>query len=56
MRDIHYGREQLAPLKGPNTDARDQSSPDHHIQLATNGRSIQICHFYASPSSLDEAE
>src|SRR5271155_4524601 len=26
--DIHYGQEQHAPLKGPNTDARDQSSPD----------------------------
>ena len=42
--DIHYGREQLPPLNGPNTDARDQSSPDHHIQLATHGRSIQMCH------------
>src|SRR5262249_37493439 len=26
--DIHYGQEQVAPLKGPNTDERDQSSPN----------------------------
>ena len=26
--DIHYGQEQVAPLKGPNTDERDQSYPN----------------------------
>ena len=39
--DIHDGREQSAPFKGPNTDARDQLSPDRHIWLAPHGRSIQ---------------
>src|SRR3974390_680327 len=34
-------REQNAPFNGPNTDARDQSSPDRHIRLAPHGRSIQ---------------
>jgi hypothetical protein len=43
---IHYGREQLVPLKGPNTDARDQSSPDHHIQLATHARSTRCWSSY----------
>jgi transposase InsO family protein len=33
-------REQNTPLNGPNTDARDQSSPDPHIRLAPHGRSI----------------
>ena len=33
-------REQYAPFNGPNTDARDQSSPDRHIRLAPHGRSI----------------
>jgi transposase InsO family protein len=33
-------REQNAPFNGPNTDARDQSSPDRHIRLAPHGRSI----------------
>src|SRR5438128_11973685 len=28
-------------LNGPNTDARDQLSPDRHIRLALHGRSIQ---------------
>ena len=28
-------------LNGPNTDARDQLSPDRHIRLAPHGRSIQ---------------
>ena len=27
-------------LNGPNTDARDQLSPDHYIRLAPHGRSI----------------
>jgi hypothetical protein len=34
-------REQNTPFNGPNTDARDQSPPDHHIRLAPHGRSIQ---------------
>jgi len=34
-------REQDTPFNGPNTDARDQLSPDRHIQLAPHGRSIQ---------------
>ena len=38
--DIHDGQEQNAPFNGPNTDARDQSSPDRHIRLAPHGRSI----------------
>ncbi len=33
-------REQNAPFNGPNTDARDQSSPDCHIRLAPHGRPI----------------
>ena len=33
-------REQNTPVNGPNTDARDQSSPDRHIRLAPHGRSI----------------
>jgi len=33
-------REQNTPFNGPNTDARDQSSPDRHIRLAPHGRSI----------------
>ena len=32
-------REQNTPVNGPNTDARDQLSPDRHIQLAPHGRS-----------------
>jgi transposase InsO family protein len=32
--------EQTTPFNGPNTDARDQSSPDRHIRLAPHGRSI----------------
>ena len=32
--------EQNTPFNGPNTDARDQSSPDRHIRLAPHGRSI----------------
>src|ERR1700690_3438126 len=42
--DIHDGREQNAPFKGPNTDEPDQLSPDRHFRLATHGRSIQMCH------------
>ena len=33
-------REQNTPFNRPNTDARDQLSPDRHIQLAPHGRSI----------------
>ena len=36
--DIHDGREQNTSFNGPNTDARDQSSPDRHIRLAPHGR------------------
>src|ERR1700758_2253963 len=40
--DIHDGQgARNAPCNGPNTDARDQLSPDHHIRLAPHGRSIQ---------------
>ena len=43
--DIHDGWERSAPFKGPNTDARDQLSPNRHIWLASHGRSIQKCQF-----------
>src|SRR5262245_40232834 len=40
--DIHDGQgARNAPCNGPNTDARDQLSPDRHIRLAPHGRSIQ---------------
>ena len=40
--DIHDGQgARNAPCIGPNTDARDQLSPDHYIRLAPHGRSIQ---------------
>ena len=40
--DIHDGQgARNAPRNGPNTDARDQLSPDRHIRLAPHGRSIQ---------------
>jgi hypothetical protein len=39
--DIHDGQGQNTPFNGPNTDARDQESPDRHIRLAPHGRSIQ---------------
>ena len=40
--DIHDGQgARNAPCNGPNTDARDQLSPDHYIRLAPRGRSIQ---------------
>src|SRR5271157_4824143 len=35
-------REQNTPLNGPNTDARDQLSPDRHIKLAPHGRSDRM--------------
>src|ERR1700752_3642508 len=39
--DIHDGQgARNAPCNGPNTDARDQLSPDRHIRLAPHGRSI----------------
>ena len=39
--DIHDGQgARNAPCNGPNTDARDQLSPDHYIRLAPHGRSI----------------
>ena len=43
-------REQNTPLNGPNTDARDQSSPDRHIRLAPHGRSIQMVKRHGPPS------
>src|ERR1700756_2977844 len=40
--DIHDDQgARNAPCNGPNTDARDQLSPDRHIRLAPHGRSIQ---------------
>src|SRR6201982_1248972 len=37
--DIHDGQgARNAPCNGPNTDARDQLSPDHYIRLAPHGR------------------
>src|SRR2546423_9108710 len=40
--DIHDGKgARNAPCNGPNTDARDQLSPDHYFRLAPHGRSIQ---------------
>src|SRR6266478_5958454 len=41
--DIHDGQEHKRSVQGPDTEAQDQSSPDHQIQLATHGRSIQRC-------------
>jgi hypothetical protein len=41
--DIHDGQEQKRSIQGPDTEAQDLSSPDHHIRLATHGRSIQMC-------------
>src|SRR5215471_7241618 len=41
--DIHDGQERTRSIQGPDTEAQDQPSPDHHIQLATHGRSIQKC-------------
>ena len=39
--DFHDGQGATTPFNGPNTDARDQLSPDCHIRLAPHGRSIQ---------------
>src|SRR5260370_10676607 len=40
--DIQDGqRARTATCNGPNTDTRDQLSPDRHIRLAPHGRSIQ---------------
>src|ERR1700730_12991988 len=44
-RPVHTdGQERYCSVQGPDTEAQDQSSPDHHIRLATHGRSIQKCH------------
>src|SRR6266481_5093850 len=43
--DIHDGQEHKSSVQGPDTEAQDQSSPDHHIRLATHGRSIQRCQY-----------
>ena len=32
--DIHDGQEHKRSVQGPDTEAQDQSSPDHHIRLA----------------------
>ena len=40
---ISDGQEQKRSIQGPDTEAQDQPSPDHHFQLATHGRSIQKC-------------
>ena len=40
--DIHDGQEHQRSTQGPDTEAQDQSSPDHQIPLATHGRSIQM--------------
>jgi hypothetical protein len=58
--DIHDGQEQKRSIQGPDTEAQDQPSPDHHIQLATHGRSIQKCQLLSSthlltPVNLPEA-
>ena len=34
-------RSTCCSIQGPDTEAQDQSSPDHQIQLATHSRSIQ---------------
>ena len=47
--DIHDGQEHKRSVQGPDTEAQDQSSPDHHIRLATHGRSIQKCHVWTAP-------
>jgi hypothetical protein len=53
--DIHDGQEHKRSVQGPDTEAQDQSSPDHQIQLATHGRSIQKCHYQTSTAqTLDE--
>src|SRR4029434_7708883 len=36
-------RSTNAPFKGRIQKRQDQSSPHHHIRLATQGRSIQTC-------------
>jgi hypothetical protein len=41
--DIYDGQEQCCSIQGPDTEAQVQLSPDHQIQLATRGRSIQKC-------------
>jgi hypothetical protein len=49
--DIRDGQEQKRSIQGPDTEAQDQLSPDHHIQLATHGRSIQT-----APAVQEECE
>jgi hypothetical protein len=39
--DIHDGQEHKPSMQGPDTEAQDQSSPNHHIRLATHGRSSE---------------
>ena len=40
--DIHDGQEHKRSVQGPDTEAQDQSSPNHHIRLATHGRSAAV--------------
>jgi hypothetical protein len=42
--DIHDGQEHKSSVQGSDTEAQDQLSPDHHIRLATHGRSIRMGH------------
>jgi hypothetical protein len=48
--DIRDGQEQKRSIQGPDTEAQDQLSPDHHIQLAMHGRSIHKCHVWTAPA------
>jgi hypothetical protein len=54
--DIHDGQENKRSVQGPDTEAQDQSSPDHQIQLATHGRSIQKCHVWTAPAVQEESD
>jgi hypothetical protein len=54
--DIRDGQEQKRSIQGPDTEAQDQLSPDHHIQLATHGRSIHKCHVWTAPAVQEECE
>jgi len=38
-------KELTRSFQGPDTETQDLMSPDHHIWLATRGRSIQKCQF-----------
>jgi hypothetical protein len=38
-------------INGPDTEAQDQLSPNHHFRLATRGRSIQMGQKMGRPES-----